>query len=120
MLVWDPYKFIECLAVLPEVDEEYETNHVFRVAKDGLQLVLTIYQYSGDVYFDLFRDGIDEAILKMKLLDCLGARYITTKEGREWLEFAPAKTFGERYDGESPIRVGVRLFVSPHIKIELF
>ena len=120
MLEWDQYKFIECLAVLPEVDEESETNHVFRVAKDGLRFILTIYQYSGDVYFDLFRDGIDEAVFKMKLLDCPGARYLATKDGDEWLEFAPAKSFGGRYDGESPILLGVRLAVSPHIKIELF
>jgi len=52
MLEWDQYKFIECLGVLPELDEEYETNHVFRVEKDGLRFILTIYQYSGDVYFD--------------------------------------------------------------------
>ena len=50
MLVWNEFEFIECLEVLPEKDEEYETSHVFRVQKNGLTLLLTIYQFSGDVY----------------------------------------------------------------------
>ena len=120
MLQWDQYEFIECLEVLPEVDEEHETNHIFRVEKDGLKFILTIYQYSGDIYFDLFRDGLEEPIFTMKLLDCPAARYISTKNKSEWLEFAPSKSFGGRYDGESPIPMGARLAVKPHIRIELF
>ena len=119
MLTWNQYEFIECLAVLPEV-EEYETCHTFKVEKDGLKLVLTIYQYDGDVDFDLFRDGIEESVFKMRLMDCPGARYISTKQGKEYLEFATSKSFGMRYDGESPIPIGVRLSVNPHISIELF
>ena len=119
-MIWDQCKFIECLEVIPEVDEEYETNHLFRVEKDGLRLVLTIYQCSGDVYFDLFREGIEEPVFRMKLLGCPGARFVSTKEGREYLEFAPAKSFGGRYDGESPIPVGVRVAVNSHIQVELF
>jgi hypothetical protein len=120
MLIWNQYEFIECLEVLPAVDEEYETNHVFRVEKDGLILILTIYQYSGDVYFDLKRDGIEEPVFRMRLIDCPGARYLSTKDGKEYLEFAPSKSFGGRYDGESPIPMGVRIAVNPHIQIELF
>lgn len=119
MLVWNQCDFIQCLAVLPEV-EEYETCHTFRVEKDGLKLVLTIYQYDGDVYFDLFRDGIEELIFKTRLIDCPGARYVSTKQDKEYLEFAASKSFGSRYDGESPIPMGVRLSVNPHISIEFF
>ena|GEM_PF-4863513 len=89
-------------------------------SKDGLKLVLTIYQYSGDVHFDLFWEGIGKPVFRMKLLDCLGAKYVSTKEGHEYLEFAPAKGFGGRYDGESPIPMGVRLAVNPHIQVEVF
>jgi hypothetical protein len=120
MLVWNEYEFIECLEVIPERDEEYETNHVFRVAKDGLKLILTIYQYSGDVYLDLLRDEVDEPVFQMRLIGCPGARYVSTKAGNEYLEFAPSKSFGNRYDGKSPIPIGVRIAVNPHIKIELY
>jgi hypothetical protein len=119
MLVWNVYEFIECLEVIPEV-EEYETSHSFRIKKHNLRLELTIFQYAGDVYLDLYQEGLKEPIFSMRLLDCPGARYIKTKYGTEWLEFAAAKSFGNRYDGESPIPMGVRLAVNPQIKIELF
>jgi hypothetical protein len=120
MLVWNEFEFIECLEVIPEKDEEYETNHVFRIAKDGLSLVLALYQYSGDVYFDLFRDGIENPIFQMRLLDCPGARFVKAKDNREYLEFAPAQSFAGRYDGVEAIPFGIRLAVNPHINIELF
>ena len=120
MLVWNHYEFIECLGVLPIAVEEYETRHSFNVEKDGVRLELTVFQYAGDVYLDLYREGIEPSIFAMRLLGCEGARYVKDKNGRECLEFAPAKSFGSRYDGESPIPFGVRVFVNPHIRIELF
>lgn len=119
MLVWNQYEFIECLGVIPQV-EEYETSHTFEIVKDGLRLCLTVDQYAGDVYLDLYREGVKQSVFSMRLLDCDGARYVSDKNGRECLEFAPAKSFGSRYDGESPIQFGVRVTVNPHIRIELF
>jgi len=119
MLIWNQYEFIECLGVVPEV-EEYETAHHFKVSKDGLHLEMSVFQYDGDVYLDLYREGIEPSIFKMRLLDCAGARYVSDRNGREVLEFAPAKSFGSRYDGVSPLQFGVRVAVTPHIVIELF
>ncbi|HWS87320.1 MAG TPA: hypothetical protein VN282_10165 [Pyrinomonadaceae bacterium] len=118
MLVWNQYEFIECLGVLPEV-EEYETSHVFRVEKDGLSLLLTVFQYDGDVHLELCREGIEPPVFSMKLIGCEGARYVSGK-GAEYLEFAPAKSFGSRYDGTTPVPYGVRVGVNPHVRIELF
>ncbi|HEY0098181.1 MAG TPA: hypothetical protein VGB76_04420 [Pyrinomonadaceae bacterium] len=119
MLVWNEYEFIECLGVIPKV-EEYETAHFFKVSKDGLRLELSVFQYDGDVYFDLYREGIESPVLQVRLLNCAGARYVSHKNGREMLEFAPAKSFGSRYDGVSPLPYGIRVAVTPHISIELF
>lgn len=119
MLVWNEYEFIECLGVVPEIEED-ATAHHFKISKDGLRLELSVFQYDGDVYLDLYREGIEASIFKMHLLDCAGARYVSDKNGLETLEFAPAKSFGRRYDGLSPLAYGVRVAVSPHILIELF
>jgi hypothetical protein len=120
MLVWNQYEFIECLGVLPEINEEYESNHSFKIEKDGLKLELTLYQYSGDIYLELFKQGIETAIFNVRLIDCPGARYVKNTNGSEYLEFAAAKSFGNRYDGASPIPMGIRLAVHPHIRIEMF
>ena len=58
MLVWDE---VDVLAVL-ETEPVIETDciwYTYSVKKDGLELKITIYQYDGDVYFELFSDGID-------------------------------------------------------------
>jgi hypothetical protein len=119
MLVWNQYDFIECLGVLPEVEED-EVSHSFQVVKDGLRLDLTVFQYHSDIYIDLYREGIEASVFQARLMDCPGARYVKSKNGTEYLEFAAAKSFSSRYDGESPIPMGVRLTVNPHLRIELF
>ncbi len=118
-LVWNEYEFIECLGVVPVI-EEYETAHHFKIERDGLRLELSVFQYDGDVHFDLYREGLDAPVFKMRLLDCAGARYVSNRNGREVLEFAPAKSFGTCYDGLAPLAYGVRLAVAPHISLELF
>ena len=119
MLRCNQYEFIECLGVVPQVEED-ETAHYFKVSKDGLRLEMSVFQYDGDVHLDLYREGFDPSIFKMRLLNCAGARYVSNRNGREVLEFAPAKSFGGRYDGLSPLAYGVRVGVNPHISIELF
>ncbi len=119
MLVWNEYDFVECLGVLPKV-EEYETSHFYKIEKDGLRLEITVFQYDGDIFIDLFRDDIEPSIFRMRMIDCPGARYVKNRGGAEYLELAAAKSFGSRYDGESVIPFGVRLTVNPHIRIELF
>ncbi|HEV2800753.1 MAG TPA: hypothetical protein VGW12_09665 [Pyrinomonadaceae bacterium] len=117
--VWNEYEFIECLGVVPTV-EKYESGHHFKIERDGLRLELSVFQYDGDVHLDLYREGTDAPLFKMRLLDCAGARYVSDRNGREVLEVAPAKSFGSRYDGHTPLAYGVRLAVTPHISIELF
>lgn len=115
---WDVTDFIACLEVEPFV-EEYEVCHVFEVEKDGIRILLSVYQYEGDVCFTLYRDGVENPVFNMTLTDCEGARYVNER-GIEFLEFAPSKCFGSRYDGHAPIAFGVRLSVKPSISIDMF
>jgi hypothetical protein len=116
--VWNKYDFIECLGVLPEVDED-EDGHAFKVERDGMRLELTVFRYAGDVYLSLYREGVETPVFFMRLIWCEGARYVRDKGG-DFIEFAPAKSFGSRYDGRSPAPFGFRVSVNPHIKIEPF
>ena len=118
MLIWDELEFVECLEVVPTV-EEYEVSHHFCVQEDGLTLKLTVFQYDGDVYISVYKDGVEIPILDVKLLACSGVRRVNDKRG-DYLEFAPAKAFGSRYDGSSAIPLGIRLSVRPSISVELF
>lgn len=118
MLVWNEIDVLTCLEVTPEIETD-GIWHKYLVKKDGLTLDITIYQYDGDIFFDLYRDGVEKPVFFMKLLECPGARYV--KElNNEFLEFAQTKSFGTRYDGESSIPTGVRVWVNPSIRVEIF
>ncbi len=118
MLVWDETDFIACLETIPDVDE-YGTSHAFTVSDRGLRLEIIVCPYDGDISIRLFRDGVEDAILDLTLLDCSGVRYVKDKAG-ERLEFPPAKCFGTRYDGLSPLPFGVAVSVKPTIKLRMF
>ena len=42
------------------------------------------------------------------------------RNGQDYIEFAAAKVFGRRYDGETVIPMGIRLAVDPDFNIQLF
>jgi hypothetical protein len=117
-LVWNESDFAACLEVLPAI-EEYGISYRYRVVRDGMRLELTVYPYDSDIYVDLFREGVEGAVFEMKLTECSGTRYVNDERG-EYLEFAPAKVFGNRYDGIGSIPHGVRISVEPSISIRLF
>ena len=118
MLVWNETDFLECLEAIPEMGE-HGIWHKYEIKKDGLVLALTIHQYDGDVEIDLYREGVDRRIFAVKIIDCPGVRYVKDKRG-DFLEFAQAKCFGSRYDGESPIPYGFRVSVNPSIRLMMF
>jgi hypothetical protein len=117
--VWNQYDLIECLAVLPE-EEEYGIGCHFTVWRDGIRLLLSIYQYDAEIWLSLYRGESKESLFTIRMIDCSGMRFVKNPKGNDYLEFAVAKVFGGRYDGESPIPMGLRLTVDPDFKIELF
>jgi hypothetical protein len=118
MLVWDETDVLACLEAEPETGPD-ATWHQYTLKKDGLRLELLIYRYDGDVYLDLYRDGVERSVFSMQIPECPGIRYVGNANG-EYLEIAATNSLGERYDGESAIPSGVRLWANPAIRIELF
>ncbi len=118
MLVWDETDFATCLETLPVVDDD-GVSHSYTVTGGGLRLEIAVWQYDGNVAIKLFRDGLEDAVLELTLLDCSGVRYVNDKAG-ERLEFAPAKCFGSHYDGLSPLPFGVAVSVKPGIRLRMF
>lgn len=118
MLTWNATDVLECLGVEPTV-AKYETQFEYFVERDGLRLHLSIRPYDSDVLVRILRDGVMRPIFYARLIGCQGVRFVNDERG-EYLEFAPAKCFGNRYDGQSPIPYGVRVSVTPSIAVALF
>ncbi|MFH1266428.1 MAG: Ypar14, superfamily integron cassette, partial [Planctomycetota bacterium] len=62
MLTWNPTDVLSCLGVLP-TEEEDGISHAYSVAKDGMRLDLTVFQYDGDVYITLSREGVEAPVV---------------------------------------------------------
>lgn len=117
-LVWNQTDFLEYLEVEPSIGE-YEEEYQYKVSQPPLRLELSVYQYAGDVYISVFCTPNERAIVDVVLRQCPGARVVNDKRGN-FIEFAAANCSTGRYDGESVIPYGVRLFVRPRIRVELF
>jgi hypothetical protein len=115
---WEPTDFMACLGVEPVV-EENEISFSYQVTKDGLRLELIVFQYDGDIYITVYRDGLDSPVVDCRLVDCDAARRVSDQRG-EYLEFAPGALFNDRYDGKSVIPYGVHVRVEPSIGVEFF
>ena len=118
MLTWTETDFLECLGVLP-VEAQHGISHTYTVAKDGLRLELTVFQYDGDVYLTLRRDGLDAPVVDVRMIQCDAVRWVHDQRGN-YLEIGAGRLFGGRYDGESVIPYGMRVRVEPSIRIEFF
>ena len=116
--VWDETDFLEYLEVEPTIGE-YEVEYRYEVSQPPLRLLLSLFHLAGDVYVSVFCDPHETPIIDVEMRGCPGARVVNDKRGN-YIEFAAANCFTNRYDGASVIPYGVRLFVRPHIRIELF
>ena len=118
MLNWDETDVLTVLEVIPEQEVD-GIWHRYVVEKDGIQLVLTVNQYDGDVKFELTNIANGGILFSMQLIDCSGVNRIDNESG-EYLEFAPSRCFGSRYDDWKSIEFGVRVSIKPSINISIF
>lgn len=119
MLKWDPTDLLICLKVEPRVDV-HGVEHSYEVSQNGLRLLVTIFQYDGDVYFSLFRDVPGaESLVDLKICQC-PAIELMEREGEEWLNFMPGRRPDMPSDKAAAIDRGVRVGIYPDIRLELF
>jgi hypothetical protein len=117
-LVWEPLELTYILGVSPNV-EEYEISHLYVVSQPPIRLEIMLWQYDGNVKIKLFVEPFESEVLDYTMTACPGVRAVNDKRGK-FLEFAAANTFTGRYDGYSVIPYGLRLWVTPQIRLDPF
>ncbi len=119
MIEWDPVDLLECLEVVPTADKD-GVEHTYEVTKDGLKLIISVFQYDGEVYFSLMRENESEnTIIDLKINQCPEITF--SKTGKiEQLDFHPGRQIIEKFDTSYSINQGVRVQIKPDISIELY
>ncbi len=126
-LDWDPTDFIECLEVLPETNE-FETEQFFKVQRDGLSLLVSVWPLESVVYLDLQRVGSETSIIGLALF-VRGRIECVKEKDLEYLRLHNALPTPSRFsymDFEEDIHsvdslsygLTVRLQVKPDIQVE--
>jgi hypothetical protein len=114
-----PDRFSGYLEVEPSIGDEEEYQYV--ISQPPRRLELSVYEYAGHIYISVYCAPHDRAVIDVIISQGLGARVVDDERG-SFIEFAAANCFTpwtERYDGETPVPYGVRLFARPQIRIEL-
>ncbi|WP_018416945.1 hypothetical protein [Teredinibacter turnerae] len=83
-LVWDENDFVGFFEVLPIVDE-YETEHTFDVSRNGIRLVVQVWQLERVARLALYQGDQEEALIDFYLF-VRGALNISTQDSRPVLE----------------------------------
>ena len=119
MVQWNTYELIQFFGALFEEDSD-QTYLSFKIEKEGILLYVTFFQYSSDVYLDIYRSGADEPTFSTKIEKSSGMKYVKNANGWECLEIAAPHRYHEFFEEEWIIPMGVRIRVHPQIRVEMF
>lgn len=126
-LKWNEYEVIECLGVLPEVDD-YNTKHHFKVEKNGLILEISIWQYESLLAISLYQTENEMPFITLWFVVRDKIRYVNYKRGSflEFADFLLVKNRGyyiEEGDvfvkSKFPLKLNLELTVEPEISIRI-
>ena len=119
MLKWheaDLKKFFAVDARFNEVNGSYS----FEAKRDGLRLVVTLFDLEGAVYVSVFRGELTDPLIIVREECCTHAQITKNHQFRRCFEAGSTK-HARVTDMEVPtvLHRGVRVFVQPHFQVEL-
>ncbi len=127
ILQWDPTDFIECLEVLPEV-EEHETSYIYRINKNNKSLLLTVWPLESVIGITLYTGDFAEEIFTFYAVVTQPAIYKKEKNSEYLILRQTAISPGPFYfnhlerdpfDPEFKAWIDIKIQVTPEIQVKL-
>lgn len=125
-LKWDKTDFIECLEVIPEV-EDYDVSYTYNIVKSGIHLTLKVWHLESIIELSLKNAADENTITSFSILIRGEAEYIKSKE-TEFLLFRNSLVLPSRFSyldlggvnklESSDIGYNIKLSVNPTVYIE--
>ena len=122
LLDWDETDFIECLEVLPKV-EEYETEYSFAVERNRVTLTVVVFPLESRIYLTLQETDTSAPLMVFSLLVFGKVLYIKEKQS-EFLRLqdcviTPENFYYGLFDELSSPKFNVEIRSKPTISIRL-
>ena len=118
MLKWDQADLVSFFGVVPTYNDD-ACSHSFELDRDGLKLLLTIFDLEGAVFVGIFRDGLPAPIIMIQRELCTHAHINSGRDLRRCFEAGTPEQPVTNM-GIPPVLVrGFRVYVEPHFQIEL-
>ena len=118
MLKWSETDLTEFFGVVATFHDDAH-SHEFEVSRDGLRLLVTLFDLEGAVYVSIFRDGLAEPLFTVRRELCTHAHITDTTGFRRCFEAGTTK-HPVTDMGVPPILArGVRVYTEPQFQVEL-
>ena len=118
MLKWDETDLTEFFGVVATFHDDAH-SHGFEVSRDGLRLLVTLFDLESAVYVSIFRDGLAQPLFTVQRELCTHA-HITEAAGFRRCFEAGAPKHPVTDMGVPPLLArGVRVYVEPEFQVEL-
>jgi len=118
MLKWSAPDLTEFFGVVATFHDDAH-SHEFEVSRDGLRLLVTLFDLEAAVYVSIFRDGLAKPLFTVQRELCTHAHITETAGFRRCFE-AGAPKHPVTDMGVPPVLArGVRVYVEPQFQVEL-
>lgn len=126
-LKWNEYDFVECLGVLPEIDD-YNTGHHFKVERNDLILEMSVWQHESLIALSLYQTEKRNSFLTVWFVVRGKIQYINDKRGSflEFNDFFIVKNRGYYIEEgdvfeepKFPMKLNIELTIEPEISFRI-
>lgn len=118
MLEWNEYELIEFFGVLPEFSDP-ANSHSFEVCRDGIKLLVTLFDLEGAVYVSMWRDGVREPLFTVQRELCTHAQITKDETFRPCFEAGSPAHPVSTGAPQPVLKRGVRVYVEPSFQVRL-
>jgi|SRR5688572_10780849 len=118
MLKWNETDLAEFFGIVATFHDDAH-SHEFTVSRDGLRLLITIFDLEGAVYVSIFRDGLPKPLFTVQCELCTHVHITHGADFRRCFE-AGAPKHPVTDMGVPPVLArGVRVYTEPQFQVEL-
>jgi hypothetical protein len=118
MLKWSEPDLTEFFGVVASFHDDAH-SHEFEVSRDGLRLLVTLFDLEGAVYVSIFRDGLAKPLFTVQRELCTHAHITETAGFRRCFEAGTTKLPVTEMGIPPVLARGVRVYTEPQFQVEL-